>query len=65
MEIDNPDYIQWEEKKTLLEKIKADPKVFAELSIPSKMKLKEITEKKINSKELNEIHKTLDTLYLR
>ena len=29
------------------------------------MKLKEITEKKIKSKELNEIHKTLDTLYLR
>ena len=53
------------QKKDLLEKMKADPKVFAELVIPSKTIVKETIEKKISSKQLNEIDKDIDTLYLR
>jgi hypothetical protein len=64
-EVPNPEYTQWEQKKELLEKMKADPKVFAELTIPPKTKGKESLEKKIVSKQLNEIDKDIDTLYLR
>ena len=64
-ELPNPEYAQWEQKKDLLEKMKADPKVFAELVIPSKTIVKETIEKKISSKQLNEIDKDIDTLYLR
>lgn len=64
-EIPNPEYTQWELKKDLLEKMKADPKVFAELVIPPKTIMKETIEKKISSKQLNEIDKDIDTLYLR
>lgn len=64
-EVPNPEYAQWEQKKDLLEKMKADPKVFAELVIPSKTIVKETIEKKISSKQLNEIDKDIDTLYLR
>ena len=53
------------QKKDLLEKMKADPKVFADLVIPPKMITKETIEKKIVSKQLNEIDKDIDTLYLR
>lgn len=64
-EVPNPDYTQWEQKRDLLEKIKADPKVFAELVIPPKTITKDIIEKKITVKQLNEIEKDIDTLYLR
>lgn len=64
-EVANPEYIQWEHKKELLEKIKIDPKVIAELTIPSKTIIKETMEKKISCKQLNEIEKDIDTLYLR
>jgi hypothetical protein len=64
-EVPNPEYAQWEQKRDLLDKMKADPKVFAELVIPPKTIPKETTEKKITVKQLNEIEKDIDTLYLR
>jgi hypothetical protein len=64
-EVPNPDYTQWEQKRDLLDKMKADPKVFAELIIPPKTIPKETAERKIEVKQLNEIEKDIDTLYLR
>ncbi len=69
-EIANPEYEAWNEKKQLVQNIKKDTIpvefiTFLNEPVPSKMLRKEIHAKKIVSKQLNEIEKDIDTLYLR
>jgi SpoVK/Ycf46/Vps4 family AAA+-type ATPase len=67
-EDDNPEYIEWKEKKELLEKMNKDEKnTFSmfDFRIPPKKIKSESYIKKVVYKQLNEASKTFDTLYLR
>jgi SpoVK/Ycf46/Vps4 family AAA+-type ATPase len=73
----NPEYIEWEEKKKLLEEFKTPKKdrendvhapYFGEFfcgRIPKKTIINTIITKKVVSKQLNEMEKDFETLYLR
>jgi ATP-dependent 26S proteasome regulatory subunit len=67
----NPEYTIWEEKKKMFEELKSKSSPqnelisFSDFQIPQKMIYEENFIKNIISKQLNEISKHIDTLYLR
>ena len=69
-EIPNPAYTSWTEKKELLTSMKPEGnpgamKALALTDIPSKTIVEETMKPKVSHKQMNEISKEFDTLYLR
>ncbi len=69
-ESDNPEYMQWNEKKEIISKLdkkesSTELLLFLSQPVPPKKIISENIKKKVVSKQLNEIYKSFDNLYLK